>query len=262
MPGRRTWAAIPTVVAVAGVVAALAAYQGASSQQVAKVAPDTVITHDPGPGPWGYHGGSSEQGSSPVQPIKFPHPKHVKGLGMNCVYCHYTANKSMDPGLPAMSTCMGCHLSTYALAKKPEIVKLTAYWNKQQPIPWVRIHKLPEYVHFPHMRHVNAGVTCQTCHGQIQEMYQVYQYASLNMGWCLNCHVNGYSPAEGDAAAGSARDYGPKGASSQPNLGPVAAAAKVAGAPPALGQAVRFNIGPPLSDARHRARYDCSTCHF
>ncbi len=92
---------------------------------------------------------------------------------------------------------MGCHLSTYALAKKPEIVKLTTYWNKKQPIPWVRIHKLPEYVHFPHMRHVNVGVTCQTCHGQIQEMYQVYQYASLNMGWCLNCHVNGYSPRRG-----------------------------------------------------------------
>ena len=83
------------------------------------------------------------------------------------------------------------------------------------------------------MRHVNAGVTCQTCHGQIQEMYQVYQYASLNMGWCLTCHVNGYSPAEGDAAAGSARDYGPKGASSQPNMGTPPAAA--AGAAPAAG---------------------------
>jgi hypothetical protein len=260
MTGRRKWAAIPTFVAVAGIVAALAAYQGASSQQVAPAAPDTVITHDPGPGPWGYHGASSEQGSSPVQPIKFPHPKHVKGLGMNCVYCHYTANKSMDPGLPAMSTCMGCHLTTYALAKKPEIVKLTAYWNKQQPIPWVRIHKLPEYVHFPHMRHVNAGVTCQTCHGQIQEMYQVYQYASLNMGWCLNCHVNGYSPAEGDQAAGSARDYGPKGASSQANIGVPIAATPTAPAP--LAAAVRFNIGPPLTDARHKARFDCSTCHY
>jgi hypothetical protein len=264
MTGRRKWATIPTFVAVAGLVAGLAAYRGASSQQVAKAAPDTVITHDPGPGPWGYHGASSEQGWSPVQPIKFPHPKHVKGLGMNCLYCHYTANKSMDPGLPAMSTCMGCHLSTYALAKKPEMVKLAEYWNKQQPIPWVRIHKLPEYVHFPHMRHVNAGVTCQTCHGQVQEMYQVYQYASLNMGWCLNCHVNGYSPAEGDQAAGSAREYGPKGATSQPNTGmPAPAAAATPGlARSPLASAVKFNIGPPLTDTRHKARYDCSTCHY
>ena len=106
---------------------------------------------------------------------------------------------------------MGCHQSTFALANKPEIVKLTDYWNKKQPIPWVRIHRLPEYVHFPHMRHVNAGVTCQTCHGQIQEMYQVYQYASLNMGWCVNCHVNGYTAAQGDEAAGSARRLRPEG---------------------------------------------------
>ena len=73
-----------------------------------------------------------------------------------------------------------------------------------KPIPWVRIHKLPEYVHFPHTRHVNAGVTCQTCHGQIQKMDRVYQYASLNMGWCVSCHVNGYSPKEGHEAAGYA----------------------------------------------------------
>ena len=183
-----------------GLSARLLAATRVGSVQAA--APDTVITHDPGPGPWGYHGASSAQGYSPVQPIKFPHPKHVKGLGMNCVYCHFSANKSSDPGLPAVGTCMGCHQYTFSLAKRPEIVKLTDYWNKKQPIPWVRIHRVPEYVHFPHMRHVNAGVTCQTCHGQVQEMYQVYQYASLNMGWCVNCHVRGYTSAQGNAAAG------------------------------------------------------------
>ena len=76
-----------------------------------------------------------------------------------------------------------------------------------KPIPWVRIHKLPEYVHFPHTRHVNAGVTCQTCHGQIQNMERVYQFASLNMGWCVSCHVNGYSPKEGLEAAGYAPQH-------------------------------------------------------
>ncbi|SRR5579883_2701787 len=259
MTRRKQWATIPAFVAVAGTVAALAAYQGASSQQApGSTRSDTVITHDPGPGPWGYHGASSPQGFSPVQPIKFPHPKHVKGLGMNCVYCHYTANKSSDPGLPAMSTCMGCHTFTFSLAKRPEIVKLTDYWNKKQPIPWIRIHRLPEYVHFPHMRHVNAGVTCQTCHGQVQEMYQVYQYASLNMGWCVNCHVNGYTSAQGDAAAGSAREFGPKGATSKPNVGPEPASALRNGTPGDTGR----NIGPSLSESVHRARYDCSTCHF
>ncbi|GAC1659153.1 MAG: hypothetical protein NVS4B3_27080 [Gemmatimonadaceae bacterium] len=143
---------------------------------------------------------------------------------MNCLYCHFSANKSPDPGLPAVGTCMGCH--TVVATQKPEVQKLAAYWNKKQPIPWQRIHKVPEYVHFPHMRHVNAGVTCQACHGPVQEMPQVYQYASLNMGWCVSCHVNGYRPADGLKLAGlipTATDY-------------------------AL----------PVK----RARYDCANCHY
>jgi len=79
-------------------------------------------------------------------------------------------------------------------SSQAEIQKLAAYWNKKEPVPWVRIHKLPEYVHFPHMRHVNAGVTCQTCHGQIQNMKQVYQASSLNMGWCISCHIGESNP--------------------------------------------------------------------
>ena len=105
-----------------------------------------------------------------------------------------------DVGMPAVNTCMGCH--TIVAAAKPEIQKLAKYAANKRPIPWVRIHKVPEYVHFPHVRHVNAGVTCQSCHGQVQKMAQVYQYASLNMGWCINCHVNGYDPKEGQKAAG------------------------------------------------------------
>jgi len=99
-----------------------------------------------------------------------------------------------------------------------------------------RIHKLPEYVHFPHTRHVNAGVTCQSCHGQIQNMDRVFQYASLNMGWCVSCHVNGYSPKEGLEAAG----YAPQ------------QAASVAAASPA-------NVA---TAERKKARYDCANCHY
>jgi hypothetical protein len=247
-------------VGLGAIAIVLSAYQGA-------IAPDSVVTHDPGPQGWGYHGGSSSQGYSPVQPIRFPHPKHVKLLGMNCVYCHFSANKAQDVGMPAVSTCMGCHL--IVATQKPEIKKLTEYWNKKEPVPWIRIHKVPEYVHFPHMRHINAGVTCQTCHGQIQEMYQVYQYASLNMGWCINCHVNGYSPAEGDKAAGSAVALGPKGAESKANLTVNTAAGTALYQAVALADsaalpvtATERNIGPSLSESRHRARYDCGVCHF
>src|SRR5215467_11268574 len=186
MTSRRKWALVPGFVALAGAVALLSAYSGASSSQ----------------------------NFTPEQPINFPHPTHVQQLGMNCLYCHYTANKSPDPGLPAVSTCMGCHLiigpqrpaipNVRAAYKSTEIEKLQNYYKggMGKPVPWVRIHKVPEYVHFPHMRHVNAGVTCQTCHGQIQNMNQVYQFSSLNMGWCVSCHVNGYSPKEGLEAAG------------------------------------------------------------
>lgn len=161
---QRKWFAIPGFLALAAVAAILSAYAGASSSQ----------------------------GNSPVQPVKFPHPTHVQTLKMNCVYCHYSANKSPDPGMPAMSTCMGCH--TVISPQKPGIQQLTSFASKNLPVPWVRIHKLPEYVHFPHMRHVNAGVTCQTCHGQIQNMMQVSQQNTLNMGWCVNCHVGRSNP--------------------------------------------------------------------
>lgn len=139
-----------------------------------------------------YSGASSSKGNSPAQPVNFPHTVHAGKLQMNCVYCHFSATKSPDPGLPAVGTCMGCH--TVVATGKPEIQKLSNYWNKKQPVPWVRIHKLPEYVHFPHMRHVNAGVSCQTCHGDVQNMDRVYQKNSLNMGWCVNCHTGQSNP--------------------------------------------------------------------
>jgi hypothetical protein len=266
----RKWAAIPGFVGVAAATAVLSAWQGAATTQ------DSVTTHDPGPPGWAYHGASSSQGFSPVQPIKFPHPLHVKGLGMNCLYCHNAAAKSPDPGIPAVSTCMGCHnfvkrVPVTAKQDSPEIAKLTKYWNDKQPIPWIRIHKVPEYVHFPHMRHVNAGVTCQTCHGQVQEMWQVYQYSSLNMGWCVNCHVNGYVPADGDKAAGSARtEIGPQ-TSSVANVTPapggavqVYATAASITSPVKAGAVTQEqrNIGPSLATTPHKARYDCAVCHY
>jgi hypothetical protein len=180
---------------------------------------------------------------------------------MNCLYCHNAANKSMDPGLPAVSTCIGCHnmigpdrpASDLGPARKSaEIQKLWKYGDvaaqgagmgpNAKPIPWVRIHKLPEYVHFPHTRHVNAGVTCQTCHGQIQKMDRVFQYASLNMGWCVSCHVNGYSVKEGAEAAGYA--------------------APSPGAEGASAPAYHTTAAASAPTDRKKARYDCANCHY
>jgi hypothetical protein len=214
MTNRRKWAVVPGFVILTAIAAIASAYTGAQQQattpegpavrpsaHATNKAPDTVITNR---GEWGYWGGSTPQGRAPDQPIAFPHPRHVQTLGMNCLYCHFSANKAMDPGLPSVSTCMGCH--TVVTANRPAmdglpartsagITKLTEYWKNKQPIPWVRVHKVPDYVQFPHMRHVNAGVTCQTCHGQVQQMTKVYQYAPLNMGWCVNCHIGNVNPA-------------------------------------------------------------------
>jgi hypothetical protein len=279
MTRRREWAAIPSLLAVGALVAGLAAYSGAQSSGAGPDRPhserlntsDTVfkgVALDAPRGPWGYSAASSNQGYSPPQPIAFPHPLHVQKLGMNCLYCHNNANKSMDVGMPAVATCMGCH--TIIGTNKPEIQRMTkTYWDavnpaKRKPIPWVRIHKVPEYVHFPHMRHVNAGVTCQTCHGQVQKMNQVYQWSSLNMGWCVSCHVNGYDPAEGDRLAG----YQRSGAGYQP--------VKTADAPGGVSLVATANAqttqpsaaipnqpgGAATTGARKRARYDCSSCHY
>ena len=143
------------------------------------------------------------------QPVKFVHAPHVAKAGMNCLYCHSGANKAPDPGNASVQTCMGCHL--VVKAGSAEIKKVADYYNKGLPIPWNRVHKVPDYVQFPHMRHVNAGVTCQSCHGDIAAQGKqgpdtnyvpVQQAKSLNMGWCINCHVNGYKPVEGAKAAG------------------------------------------------------------
>ena len=122
----------------------------------------------------------------PRQPVFYRHDIHAGQYGMDCRYCHYTAEVSSEPGLPTISTCMGCH--TIIGSGNLEVQKLRDASSEGQPIEWIRIHNLPDHVRFPHMLHVNAGVTCQTCHGEVQQMAQVYQFAPLRMGWCLDCH--------------------------------------------------------------------------
>jgi hypothetical protein len=128
------------------------------------------------------------------QPIAFPHDKHAGGTNqIPCMYCHSSADRSVDAGIPAVQVCAGCHVpggvaAAGARADSAEVRKVVAYWKEQKPIPWVRIHDLPDHVHFPHYRHINAGVTCQTCHGEVQNVKQVKQESSLRMGWCISCH--------------------------------------------------------------------------
>jgi len=126
------------------------------------------------------------KGYMPNQPIPFSHKLHAGDLGMDCLYCHTGATKSKHSTVPSMDTCMGCH--TLVRTDSEHIQKLTEYYNNNEPIPWVRIHSLPDHAYFNHSQHINAGVACQECHGPVEQMEIVYQYTDLSMGWCMSCH--------------------------------------------------------------------------
>ncbi len=122
----------------------------------------------------------------PQQPILFNHQVHAGKLAMDCLYCHTGAEKSPIANIPAVGTCMGCH--KIAMTDRPEVVKLTGYFERGEQVPWVEVYRLPDHVKFNHKRHIKAGMTCQECHGPVQEMAVLYQYPSLKMGWCVTCH--------------------------------------------------------------------------
>lgn len=130
----------------------------------------------------------------PEQPILYRHDVHAGQYRMPCLYCHNNAGNSWTANIPTESTCMGCHLVTAAADSAgnpdPEIQKLRDFYSRGESIPWVRINKISEHAHFPHMRHVNAQLECQTCHGNVQQMPRVFPANDVNrMGWCTDCHV-------------------------------------------------------------------------
>lgn len=124
--------------------------------------------------------------SSPVQPILFSHKQHAGSNGIPCLFCHRYTDKSPVAGIPSVADCRACHL--YISPEAPQIKKLLAYWDKREPVPWVRVYALPDHVYFPHMMHIRAGIGCAACHGDVATMEQVSRTASLKMGWCLGCH--------------------------------------------------------------------------
>lgn len=136
------------------------------------------------------------KGHKPEQPINFSHITHVQKNQMDCQFCHWNVAKGPYASIPEVETCMGCH--TWVKGQTPEqqaeIAKIQKYWvnggdtSKSDPIPWVKVHVMPDHVKFNHKRHVKAGVSCQSCHGQVPEMEVVERVSSMKMGWCISCH--------------------------------------------------------------------------
>jgi len=138
------------------------------------------------------------QGYQPVQPIKFPHDLHAGVMQINCQYCHSGAYKSKNASIPSLNICMNCH--KVVKTESPEIHKIydalgydpqTQKYDstKSRPMQWIRIHNLPDFAYFNHSQHVKVqGLKCQTCHGPVETMKEVYQYSPLTMKWCIQCH--------------------------------------------------------------------------
>ena len=121
------------------------------------------------------------------QPIDFSHTRHVVRAGIACQFCHAYARRGPVAGIPSVERCAGCHRTI--LSERPEIERVLDYWERKEPIPWIRVHDLPDYVRFSHKAHVRAGVDCATCHGDVARMAIARQVEPLSMGWCVDCHT-------------------------------------------------------------------------
>ena len=121
-----------------------------------------------------------------AQPIAFSHAHHVTEIGIDCQFCHAYARRGPVAGIPSVQRCAGCH--EVVLNEEPEILKILEFWENEEPIPWVRVHDLPDYVRFSHKPHIRAEVACSNCHGDVGSMEAAVQVESLSMGWCLDCH--------------------------------------------------------------------------
>ncbi|MDT8324931.1 MAG: cytochrome c3 family protein [Bacteroidota bacterium] len=194
----------------------------------------------------------NNQGYEPAQPLPYSHRLHAGELGIDCLYCHFGAERSRNAGVPPMNVCMNCHgFITAPIAAVREEDRLAEEQGRKaeriissalrplydalgvannpsvpgsptmegtpgdgspgdgttpQPIRWIRIHQLPDFVYFDHRAHVTAGVDCQSCHGPVETMERVRQVEDLSMGWCVNCHRQSNADGIGGQAVNAPTD--------------------------------------------------------
>jgi Cytochrome c7 and related cytochrome c len=164
--------------------------------------------------------GSADEAGQPVaseppgefsQPIEFSHKTHVEKGEITCEFCHIYARRSINSGAPVMTTCFGCHRVIAGSDEDPQkaiknqdaIKKLLEYKPKGESIPWKKIHDVPDFVHFSHKRHIQAGFDCTECHGEINQhdvLSTQTMVADLSMGWCVKCHREGRPTVDGKIA--------------------------------------------------------------
>jgi len=175
----------------------------------------------------------TDVGYRPSQPVDYSHKLHAGDLGMDCRYCHTSVDKSAKAGVPPTETCMNCH--TLIGTDNPKLLPVRESWANGTPIEWVRVHDLPDYSYFNHSAHVNVGVGCESCHGNVAAMEVVELKEPLSMGWCLDCHRN---PA--------------------PHLRPKDQITKMNWTPPANHQEFAMQL---IHEKQISPPVDCSGCH-
>jgi hypothetical protein len=201
----RRWLFLPLSLVVAGMLS-WAAWVMAAEAESAPAPIAAEGSFKPGIAPEGDH-----TGKDVVQPIEFPHNIHTKDNKINCLYCHTYGRRSKVAGIPPTSKCMGCH--SVIATDKPRIQKLTEYWEKRQPIPWKKVHDVPDFVHFTHEKHLKRFIfnnpeasntlsvdtvapVCAYCHGDLREMTVAKKVKPLTMGWCVECHKANDGPGD------------------------------------------------------------------
>ena len=131
------------------------------------------------------------------QPIEFPHDIHAGKMGINCMFCHTYARRSAVSGIPPLKKCIDCHENIDSVKDKPRIKKLFEYWKTKEPIPWKKVHDLPDFVRFNHERHIQrfyfqqgrpVEEVCGFCHGDVKSMTVAERVKPITMGWCVSCH--------------------------------------------------------------------------
>ena len=128
----------------------------------------------------------ADTGYMPAQPVPYSHKLHAGNLGVDCRYCHFTVENSAYAAIPATEVCMNCHARVRP--QSPLLTRIRESYATGQPVEWVKVHRLADYVYFNHQAHVKAGVSCVSCHGRVDRMIEVSQVHELTMAWCLACH--------------------------------------------------------------------------
>lgn len=130
----------------------------------------------------------TEVGVVREQPVPFSHKHHVGEVGLDCRYCHTSVEESASAGLPPTQTCMNCHAQLFK--DSPLLAPVRDSFRTGKPLAWTRVHDLPDFAAFNHSIHVNKGIGCSTCHGQVDNMPLMWRESTLQMQWCLDCHRN------------------------------------------------------------------------